>query len=220
MVWSKARCALGINVTQASACVVFCAGIRPFRGTTNQPGANRIPLDINSYSLKLIGSPNPVIERFILPERVSPSPQKQIRRAGRTALDPPGNLRQLKPGRQKQMDVIRHNDKSEQLIIQTIALEHLSHNTPRDFRLLQPNRPIRRAIQNPIGFDKRSSIIPTNLKKPRKRPSQSPRNEESHTRRMPMGKIASIHSSKVVTDRCIFLKSNPHRLKPVPHYAG
>jgi hypothetical protein len=219
MVWSKARCALGIKVTQASACVVFCAGIRPFRGTTNQPGANRIPLDVTAHPFELIRTPDPVIERFILPEGAVPV-QQQISRAGRPALDPPGNLRQLKPGRQKQMNMVRHNHKSEQLIIQTIARKNMPNDTLSDRWLLQPNRPIRRAIQNPIGFDKRSSIIPTNLKKPRKRPSQSPRNEESHTRRMPMGKIAPVHSSNSVPTTIIFLKSNPHRLKPVPQYAG
>jgi hypothetical protein len=219
MVWSKARCALGINVTQASACVVFCAGIRPFRGTTNQPGANRIPLDVTAHPFELIRTPDPVIERFIFQKGPFRFSSKLAERADRPLIRRVISANSSQ-GAKKQMNMVRHNHKSEQLIIQTIARKNMPNDTLSDRWLLQPNRPIRRAIQNPIGFDKRSSIIPTNLKKPRKRPSQSPRNEESHTRRMPMGKIAPVHSSNSVPTTIIFLKSNPHRLKPVPQYAG
>jgi hypothetical protein len=202
-------------VAQASACVFFGTGIRPIPCALHHPGPYRIPLNITSHLLKLIRRANPVIERFILPER-SAAPQQQIRLARRTALNPPRDLRQVAPRYQKQVNVIGHHHEREQFILETVARNQVTHDRLRHFRRLQPNRTLCRAIEDPINLDERMPILAANLEKPRQRSSQPPGNKHRHMRRMPVRKIPSIHSVEEVAETENLLRTKTHRLKPVP----
>src|SRR5713226_3450266 len=100
--------------TQAKACATKAvlpagAGPRPVLGMLHQAGGNGIVLDIGQDARELRGVANPMVERLILPERLSNAAQNQVACSRCCTLDRLRDYGERGSRFQEHVDVIGHH---------------------------------------------------------------------------------------------------------------
>ena len=225
--------ALACEVAQASACEVAQAsacepapekatrtGIRPLPRLIHQTCAHRISLNVPLHLFELPWMPDPVVERLILPEWLSRAPQDRIGVTCGLPLNCPGDLSEVDFGCDQDMQVVRHHHKGVQIIPGAAVFPETVQNASSHFRLTQPSGAAGSSIQQPILLNKCAPISAA-FGESGKRTSQAPRDKDGCARRMPVRKVAPVHSRKEVGCRLGYSpEKDPHRLKPVPHDIG
>jgi len=91
-----------------------CAGPLPILRLRDESGAQRIPFDVVANARKFSGVPDPVVEGFVLPERLAGAAQRCIAIASRHAFDSAGDFGERQARLQQNVDVVGHDDVSMQ----------------------------------------------------------------------------------------------------------
>ncbi len=86
-----------------------CAGPLPVLRPRDEPGAHGIPFDVVADARKFSGIPDPVIERFVLPEGLAGAAQRSIGIPGRHAFDDAGDFGKRQARLQQNVDVVGHD---------------------------------------------------------------------------------------------------------------
>jgi hypothetical protein len=179
------------------------AGPGPLLRFVNETRIDRIPLYVTRYAFELVQVANPVIEGFVLPEALAGSGEQEIGLSGATAFDRFRNYAQILERLQQEMHMIWHHNEGSEVVVETVSIEDLIDYALGDFCSLQPFWAFR-AIQHPISFHEIASVrdMPLCL---RKHLRQTTRHEYCRSRRIPVRKISSVHSSELVQGAFVLL---------------
>ena len=132
-----------------------CAGPRPIFGRLHKTGSHGIELDISNDPMQFDVVSNPVIERFVLPERISSAAQNLVGQPRRRAFQPPSNRGQRNFRFQQQVHMIGHDHPGLQCVKAPFSLavpEGISDRF-RNTRIFQPKGPESGLIDEPINSD-------------------------------------------------------------------
>ena len=227
--------ALACEVAQASACELgpekaTSTGIRPSFRLIHQTCAYRIPLNVRLHLFQLLWISDPVVKRLVLPEWFSGALKNRVGLTCGPPFNCPGDLGQIDSGRDQDVHVVGHNHESVQLMLAAGAFPETVQNASSHFRLTQPSGAAGSSIQQPILLNKCAPISAA-FGESGKRTRQAPRDKDGCARRMPVGKVAPVHSTNEVGCRRGYShigisqaeqapEKGLHRLKPVPRGTG
>jgi hypothetical protein len=161
----------------------------------NQPSPHRIHRNIFNNSPELFRIPNQPVVTLVLPKRAPSKPEHEITLPSRKPLQRFRNLFQPLARRNKQMDMVRHNNKTVQHILLPIPVTKRLHHHLSDIGPLQISRTHTSAIEKPIHRHEcpprayRFREVPAF----RQSPSQPPRDKNRSSRFMNMREPTSIN---------------------------
>ena len=114
---------------------------------------NGIPFDVVANALEFRGIPNPVIERFVLPKRLSSTAQSGVDITSRNSLDRTGNLGERNIRVEQNVHVIGHDDVSMQQEAAALrAAKDRIFGIVGELRIGQPERTSLGGIEGGIKF--------------------------------------------------------------------
>jgi hypothetical protein len=151
-----------LPLTCQGAPAVFAAGgvdrtgPRRVLGASDKSSINRIGLDISDRGSKLFTGTNPPVKILTLPEGLPGPANQPVGSYSRGDFQPAHNPRQTFMWLQNNMNVIGHDNPGKKIIAASNAFTIEKHidKRIRDFRILQPSRPVARAIQYPVAQQK------------------------------------------------------------------
>jgi len=116
-----------------------CAGPLPVLRPRDESGTHGIPFDVMADARKFSGIPDPMIERFVLPEGLARAAKSSIGIAGSHAFDDAGDFGKRQTRLQQDVNVVGH----DHVGVQQVAAEFGTMNDGvfgigGDFRVSQP----------------------------------------------------------------------------------
>jgi hypothetical protein len=162
----------------------------------NQPSPHRIHRNIFNNSPELFRIPNQPVVTLVLPKRAPSKPEHEITLPSRKPLQRFRNRVQSLKWRNKEMHMVRHNNKPVQHILLRIPVTKRLNHHLSGIGALQIRRTHTSAIENPIHRhecpprrDRRREVPAF-----RQSPSQPPRDKNGSPRFMNMREPTSINS--------------------------
>ncbi len=137
------------------AALLIRAGTAPFLRLGAQPGFHRVIFNVGLGSSKLDNISHPMVERFVLPERLAAAAELRVRFPGRYSFDSRHEFGQGHVRLKQCVDVIWHDHVSMQYVVpQLCAALDCVLDDAGDFRICQPQWTARSRIQDPLGAQK------------------------------------------------------------------
>ncbi len=116
-------------------------------------GGNGIPFDVVANALEFRGIPNPVIERLVLPKRLSSTAQSGVDITSRNSLDRTGNLCERSIRVEQNVHMIGHDDVSMQQEAAALrSAKDRIFGVVGELRVSQPERTSFGSVEGGIKF--------------------------------------------------------------------
>ena len=151
----------GVRVFLVTVSPASGAGPGPVLLSLDQTGSHGIRFDVADDAAALEVVAHPMIERFVLPERLPCPLENLVRAAGRGSFDRPRDQRHAGDRTQQSMDVIRHHHISDQVVSakDAVAVFQGVGDQSGQPRVAQPLGSVYSTIQEAIDFDEGAAAV-------------------------------------------------------------
>ena len=159
----------------------------------SEPRPNGIQKDISFNPPEFLSIPNQPVVTFMLPERPSHLMKLPVGLTSGAPLNPPHNVGNVGPRRNKHVDMVRHDHPRVQVVVLAAILNRASRNLSHLGHLKIP-RPNDSPIQQPVHTNKslaQSHRLPSKTPSGRQRTMEAKGNEQRPAQHIQMGQMTS-----------------------------